>query len=273
VRAVGYFESVAGELDRAALDAIEPERPVRLQHRTGQLWMLNTPALERLDAVGEHPTGRVFRADRWLRDRLGPSDPPSLAALSAGLWDRGITRVTDATHTNDAAQAAAFAAARARGELRQEVVVMGTLALADVTPPAGIEIGPVKIHLAEADLPALDDAVATIRAAHEQGRNAAIHVVTRVELGFALAAYEEAGVERGDRLEHVHVAPPESVATIARLGLTVCTNAALVEARRGEWQRALDADDAAAIATEDRFRSAGIEVLAGSDAPYGSFGA
>jgi hypothetical protein len=53
----------------------------------------------------------------------------------------------------------------------------------------------------------------------------------------------------------------------------VCTNAALVEARRGEWQRALDADDAAAIATEDRFRSAGIEVLAGSDAPYGSFGA
>ncbi len=269
VRGVGYFESVAGTLDRAALDSIEPERPVRVQHRTGQLWMLNSAALERLGLADAHPDGRLFRADRWLRDRHGPSEPPSLAALSTQLWDAGVTRVTDATHTNDASSVAALAAARARGELRQEVVVMGTLALADVAPPAGIEIGPVKIHLAESDLPPLDDAVAAIRAAHAQRRNAAIHVVSRAELLFALAAYEAAGVGAGDRLEHVHVATPECVDAIARLGLTVCTNAALVEARRGEWARALDPADAAAIASDATFRRAGIRLLAGSDAPYG----
>ena len=48
VRGVGYHESVAGELDRAALDALLPDRPVRVQHRTGQLWILNSRAIERL---------------------------------------------------------------------------------------------------------------------------------------------------------------------------------------------------------------------------------
>jgi len=42
VRGVAYHESVAGELDRHALDRIEPARPVRVQHRTGALWVLNS---------------------------------------------------------------------------------------------------------------------------------------------------------------------------------------------------------------------------------------
>jgi predicted amidohydrolase YtcJ len=269
VRGVGYFESVAGALDRAALDAIEPGRPVRVQHRTGQLWVLNSAALARLDLADAHPDGRLFRADRWLRDRLGPNEPPSLAALSARLWDAGITRVTDATHTNDASSVAALAAARARGELRQEVVVMGTLALTDVAPPPGLSIGPVKIHLAESDLPPLDDVVATIRAAHAQGRNAAIHAVTRTELVFALAAYEAAGVRAGDRLEHVHVATPECVDEIARLGLTVCVHPALVRARCDEWRRDADPADRPFVAPLGALSRRGVGLLVGSDAPYG----
>ncbi|RIK96704.1 MAG: hydrolase [Proteobacteria bacterium] len=269
VRGVGYFESVAGALDRAALDAIEPSRPLRVQHRSGQLWMLNTAALERLGATAQHPTGRVLRADRWLRERLGPSDPPSLAEISRRLSERGVRRVTDATHTNGPEAVAAFAAARARGELAQEVVVMGTLALGAVAPPPGVAIGPLKIHLAEAALPDFDDAVAAIRAAHAQRRNAAIHVVTRAELVFALAAYEAAGVRPGDRLEHVHVAPAACVEAIARLGLAVCANAALVAERRAEWERALDPRDAAAIVDVAALARAGVRVLHASDAPYG----
>ena len=45
VRGVGYTESVAGELTRADLDAVESARSVRIQHRSGALWMLNSVAV------------------------------------------------------------------------------------------------------------------------------------------------------------------------------------------------------------------------------------
>jgi predicted amidohydrolase YtcJ len=282
VRGVGHWEPDGVSLDRGALDAIEPERPVRVQHRSGQLWSLNsagllalgidatvaTPAGVERDARGM-PTGRVYRSDRWLREGLGRVAPPDLAPLSRALAARGVDRVTDASCDNGPEALAAFAAARAFGALEQEVVVMGTLALSDVEPPPGIAVGAHKIHLAETDLPALDDVVAAIGAAHARGRSVAIHVVSRVELLFALAALEAAGVRAGDRLEHAHVAPPACVERIGRLGLVVCTNDGLVAMRRSEWERELDPADAACIADSATFARAGIEVLFGSDAPYG----
>jgi predicted amidohydrolase YtcJ len=227
----------------------------------------DAPGVER-DGAGR-ATGRLFRADAWLRARLGPAPPPSLAALGARLAARGVTAVTDATPGNGPAEVAAFAAAQARGELPPRVVVMGTLALSDVAPPPGIEIGPVKIHLADADLPPPDELAARVRAAHARGRNVAIHCVTRAELVLALAALEAAGARPGDRLEHVHVAPPECVAWIARLGLTVCVQPALAAARRGDWEREADPRDRPWLAPIAALRRAGVPLLVGSDAPYG----
>ena len=68
VRGVGYHESVAGELDRAVLDGFVPERPVRIQHRSGKMWFLNGAALR---SVGLDPggDGRLFRQDEWMRMR------------------------------------------------------------------------------------------------------------------------------------------------------------------------------------------------------------
>src|SRR5260370_25180028 len=48
VRGVGYDDAVAGPLDRTALDRLAADVPVRVQHRSGALWMLNTQALEAL---------------------------------------------------------------------------------------------------------------------------------------------------------------------------------------------------------------------------------
>ena len=42
IRAVGYHDSVAGPLDRDALDALAPAVPLRVQHRSGVLWILNS---------------------------------------------------------------------------------------------------------------------------------------------------------------------------------------------------------------------------------------
>lgn len=282
VRGVGYHESVAGPLDRLALDACAASGPVRVQHRSGQLWMLDSravaalglddprctaPGVER-DGAGR-ATGRLFRADSWLRARLGPSPAPSLAPLGARLAACGVTAVTDATPDNGPAEVAAFAAAQARGELPPRVVVMGTLALSEVAPPPGIEIGAVKIHLAEAALPGPDLLAEWVCAAHARERNVAIHCVTRAELVLALAALDAAGVRAGDRLEHVHVAPPECVGWIARLGLTACVQPALAAARRAEWERETDPRDRPWLAPFAALAGVGIPLLAGSDAPYG----
>lgn len=44
IRGVGYVETVAGLLDAEALDRLHRRRPVRLQHRSGAMWILNSQA-------------------------------------------------------------------------------------------------------------------------------------------------------------------------------------------------------------------------------------
>ena len=94
LRAVGYHESVAGDLDRAALDRLVALRPVRVQHRSGARWVLNSAAIDRLGLEEVHRpelerdpagrlTGRVHRADAWLRSLLPREAPPDLAPLGA----------------------------------------------------------------------------------------------------------------------------------------------------------------------------------------------
>ena len=88
LRATGYHEHRAGPLTLADLDVIAPLHPLRVQHQTGALWILNTAALDSLgpDAPPnfETETGRLWRADAWLRNRLG-ADPPALAPLGQRL--------------------------------------------------------------------------------------------------------------------------------------------------------------------------------------------
>src|SRR3979409_1353759 len=67
LRGVGYHESVAGALDCDALDALVADRPVRVQHRSGALWVLNRAALRVTGLERTAPSGRLSRADRLLR--------------------------------------------------------------------------------------------------------------------------------------------------------------------------------------------------------------
>lgn len=94
LRATGYDERAAGLPDRAVLDRWEADRPLRVQDRTGALWVLNSAALAFLpsgglpegaerDASGAL-TGRFWRCDQWLASAL-PSPPPDLAALGTEL--------------------------------------------------------------------------------------------------------------------------------------------------------------------------------------------
>lgn len=268
IRAVGYHDSVAGPLDRHRLDRLVGRRPVRVQHRSGALWVLNTAALQALggDADGD---GRLFGADRWLRDRLPPRDPPDLAAVGRELSSYGVTGVTDATPFSARDDLELLASARACGDLAQRVQVTGGPALTDVDLPAALERGPVKLLLADHDLPALDDLVGWITGAHRHGRAVAVHCVTRVALALALAAWNEAGARHGDRVEHGAVVDPDLARQVAAYGLTVVTQPGFVAERGDRYLAEVEAEDLPHLWPCRSLLDAGVTVAASTDAPFG----
>ena len=93
IRAVGYHDSVAGALDRHRLDDIAPPVPVRVQHRSGALWSLNSAALARIGAP-DHPDGRFFREDPAVPRVKAPSLRQAELTGSAAF---GVTGLTEAT--------------------------------------------------------------------------------------------------------------------------------------------------------------------------------
>jgi predicted amidohydrolase YtcJ len=219
------------------------------------------------DAAGR-ATGRLYRLDAWLRQRLPASGPPDLREVSRRLASFGVTGVTDATATSGPAEQAAFAAARARGELLQRVVMMGGMDLS-ASAAGGIECGAVKLVLAESELPALGDLVGGIAAAHALGRAAAIHCVTRAELWLALSAFAAAGTRAGDRIEHAAVAPPEAAAQLAALRLTVVTQPHFVRERGDAYARDVEPADRPWLYRARGLLDAGVPLGGGSDAPFG----
>ena len=279
LRGVSYHESVAGDLDRWSLDALVADRPTRIQHRSGARWTLNTagiralgltaidrPGIER-DASGD-PTGRLHRADGWLRDLLPETDTADLAGLGRRLASFGVTGVTDATPCDDVAGFAAIAHARGTGGLPQRVMVMGGPDITSAQFPRGLERGPVKLLIDDAEYPAFDDLTGWVRDAHAHGRNVAIHCVTRPALAFAVAAWNTAGSRSGDRVEHASVTPPDLRAELAALRLAVVTQPAFVTERGDQYLDDVDPDDIAHLYPCRSLLDAGIAVAGSTDAPY-----
>ncbi len=277
LRAIGYHESVMGLPDAGALDRLVPNRPLRMQHRSGRMWLLNSPALAALLACAEPPpglerdgngfTGRLFDEDQWLQRALA-SAPPDFSAVSSQLAAWGVTGFTDMSPRNDPLMAAHFAAQRRSGSLRQSPWLAGSLALARACPE-GWHLGPAKLHLHEAALPPFDEVSAFIAAAHDQQRTAAIHCVTEVELVFALAALECAGVRDGDRIEHASIASPDLVARIAAHGLAVCVQPHFVAERGDAYRRDVEPRHQGDLYRLASLAEAGITLAGGSDAPFG----
>ncbi|MHA7834566.1 MAG: amidohydrolase family protein [Algiphilus sp.] len=285
LRGVGYHDALfAGSgtvLDRRWLDQVLPERPVRIQHRSGRLWVLNSAALRRIgvDPEAAYPpleltptgaaTGLLYDGDAWLRARMEGSRP-CLDVLSQCLWTMGVTAVTDCTHSNDASDYAHFIEVQQQGALRQDVLVMGSTDLnarLDIGSRR-IRVGARKFHLHDHALPEFGVFKAQIRAAHAVGRNVAMHCVSRVDLTFALAALSETGVRPGDRIEHASVAPPEAVEQLAALGLIVVTQPALIAERGDDYLREVEPDDQPYLYRLASLQRAGVPLALSSDAPY-----
>ncbi|KOS53115.1 amidohydrolase family protein [Rhodococcus rhodochrous] len=281
IRGVGYVETVAGLLDAAALDRLHARRPVRVQHRSGALWILNSAAsslvgLESADHRGVErddtgrPTGRVWRADAWLRERLPATGPPPLDAVGTDLTRFGITGVTDATPDLPPDSLAALIDAHTTGALPQRLHLLGAPVGDDpASRPATVTTGPYKIVLADSGLPDFEALSAAVRRAHAHGRPVAVHCVSREALLLLLAVFDEVGTLPGDRIEHGALIPAESIPELRRHDLCVVTQPGFLTHRGDDYLDRVDPRDLPDLYRCRSLLDNAVPLAMSSDAPYG----
>jgi predicted amidohydrolase YtcJ len=279
IRAVGYFESVAGDLDRHMLDAAVPNIPVRVQHRSGGYWVVNSigAASLQLDAVdlpgidrdGEgRPTGRLFRMDHWLADQVRR---PELRMKEASMYlaSRGVTGITEATPGATTAGIEDLFEYVDAGDVVQRLHVM---------MPHDVELierrlvtrGPVKVMLDDENLPTIDDLSGQIHTAHLSGVPVAIHCVTTAQMVVALESLRLAGNHPGDRIEHASLISEDMFSALKDLQITVITNPAFVLERGDDYLHDVEASQHQNLYRCGSLLRTNIRVAVGTDAPFAS---
>jgi predicted amidohydrolase YtcJ len=249
IRAVGYHDSVAGPLDRDALDAVVPAVPLRVQHRSGVLWILNSAGLARVGLAG-HPDGRLRSADSWS-DVLGRSET-NLTDLSARLSRYGVTGITDATPDLNIADIVRLSELHRHGELGQRVHCLA----------------PGKRILHDDDLD-LERLAGWIAQRHRDGGPVAIHCVTAAQLLVTIAALRETGTHPGDRIEHAAIVPPDCLTDIADLAVTVVTQPNFVAERGDQYLDEVPAAEHDQLWRVASLVHAGVPVALSTDMPFG----
>ena len=250
IRAVGYHEAVAGRLDRAVLDEVSPHVPVRVQHRSGVLWTLNSAGLARV-GLSDHPDGRLRSADRTWSDTLQRNET-GLADVSRRLSEYGVTGVTDATPDFEVSDIVRLMEAHRHGELRQRVHCLA----------------PGKRILHDGDLN-LDALTAWIAERHAADAPVAVHCVTAAQLVVTLSALRETGTHPQDRIEHAAVVPDDSMADLKDLKVTVVTQPNFVAERGDQYLIDIPAPEHHELWRLASLLKAGVKVALSTDMPFG----
>ena len=211
------------------------------------------------------PTGRLFRLDGWLgtRSPVGPSPTwrPSVptwspaASPASPMRPRRATWPTSTCSRGRSRRRAADLGGRHRGSRPRRG-----------RAPHPLTVGPVKVVIADHDLPPLDQVESWFRAAHVAGRNVAVHCVTDIALVLALAAWDAVGARPGDRVEHGSVVHPVHRDRLHRLGLTVVTQPGFVHRSGDRYLAEVDAHDLPYLYPCASLLGAGVEVGGSSDA-------
>ncbi|MGP4055135.1 amidohydrolase family protein [Mycobacterium sp. 4D054] len=242
IRAVGYHDAAAGPLDRHVLDDVAPSVPVRVQHRSGAQWILNSAALHRV-GLTDHADGRLPSADAGWAAEL--RQEPDLAGLSARLCRLGVTGVTDATpDLADPDQLPKQMSQRVRW----------------LSPGKRI------LHDDALDLDEVSGWIADRRAADAP---VAVHCVTAAQLVVTLEALRLNGIHPLDRIEHAAVVPDGTLAQLAAAGVTVVTQPNFVAERGDQYLTDVDAAEHHELWRVASLTRAGVTVALSTDAPFG----
>ena len=278
VRGVGYYPFKGNEehniIDCDWLDKNGPDCPVRIQHRSGRLWIFNTKGLDALNMKGAllsddiHRTGHIYDTDASVQEALA-SDPQNLSDLIDILLSYGITGVTEVTPRNSPEDFLNYL----KHTAPLKMTIMGRPTLIDMIDKstARVNIGHVKLHYHDHDLPSLETLTKEIEEAHSQGRGVASHCVTHAELLLTLAAIEAAGPSVKDRIEHAAIVTQEALDWIKQLNIGVVTQPSFIVARDEAYQQDIEQNMHANLWRLGSFQEKEIPLAAGSDAPFGSF--
>lgn len=262
IRAKGYDEFRLAERrhpNRWDLDAVTPQHPVKVTHRTGHAHVLNSLALQRVglhsgveeppggvmdrDIDTGEPTGLLYEMGGFLAERIPPIPANRIAAgvTAAGrvLLQMGITSFHDTTASNGLHQWNAFADYQAKGALNSRVrFFLGIDAFLEAESEAfqkrfasshQLALGGVKIIIDESTGRLLPEQAVLndiVRDAHARGLPVAIHAIEPNAVASACAAIERALHEKPKtdhrhRIEHCSVCPPGLVRRISELGVIV----------------------------------------------------
>jgi predicted amidohydrolase YtcJ len=257
---------MVAELDRAA-----PSNPVVLHHRTGHVAILNTAART---VLGAGDADDVLVDAHALLSRVPHQSPELLrtavAAFGQSLARHGITALTDATHTNGAAEIRLLGSYVEDGLLPVDLTVMvgwDRLAEVDLEEPRSVRVGPAKIMPIDGDR-TLQVAVSEAR---QRGFTVAIHVDDVDILEDALNALQLAppSAEQVDRIEHCSLALDEQVSRIGRMQIEVVTQPTFLESRWRKYRSELSEAEYAWLWRLRSLRDAGVPIRFSSDSPVG----
>ena len=261
IRGIGFHESVTNNFDRHALDRLRNDVPVRVQHRSGAMWILNSAAL---DAIGEsdHPDGKFFRLDDRMKAFAGIADN-GLGEVSARLGALGITGCTDATPSLSVEDLDYFDDEIHSGRFHQQLHVL----VAPQGEYRNMTFGPVKRILDDTDL---DYASFSnwVTGVHASGRAVAVHCVTLAQLVLTIAVLDSVGVHPQDRIEHGAMSNPETTLELARLGVLVVTQPSFIAERGDHYLTDVEASDHDHLWRVQTFINAGVKVAGSTDAPF-----
>ena len=306
IRGAGYNEFYLRERrhpDRHDLDAVVPDRPVRLAHRSGHAHVLNTRALElagiradtadpvdgvieRDPATGE-PTGLLLEMGGYLDGVVPPLTREELyegvRLFNVQCLSMGITSLQDATHTNTPERWRLFKDIRERGLLAPDVTLMaGAVHLPEFLREGfafgherdGMSMGAAKIMLTMttgSPTPSMEELALTVERAARSGFPVAIHAVEAEAVEAAVEAICRLGQGRAaglrHRIEHCSECPPWLADRLAGCGITVVTQPGFIYHHGDRYLAEVDEQRQPWLYAIGSLRARGVRVGAGSDAP------
>ena len=279
--------------DREWLDQQVGDVPLRIQHASLRMDLLNSAALAQIGNALEglpgvrrddqgRPTGKVLQQGAAIS---AARPKPALDVIerrvrraSERLAACGITAIQDASESNTADQVELLLDLAERGVLRQHTRAMISGArirdYADLTPLVE-GIGHAKITAIEAQLE-LDLLIQQGRDAREHGLPIAIHAATEAEVVAAVAVVEAVKESHGparlgglDRIEHATISDDDVADALVASGAALVANPGLVSRYGDRYLKQAKSEGWATLHRVRTWLDRGVPLALASDAPVG----
>ena len=286
------------QVDNTLLDEALPDRPLRIQTRSGHAHVLNSAAMHLAGIVDstDEPEGVTFQrhlsngrlngvfweAAEYLDNRLPGIDQCELKKGVRKALEtfrvNGINHLTDATHINDIARYQLLSGCLKEFAPDMELLFMPgfdrfrdfvDLGMTYKSRHNGISLGAIKIMLTgSAGLTYPDNNTLTemVRECHSFGFPVAIHSVDMDSTDIVIDVLSDDSLA-GDRIEHASELTDDQIHKMSQISLNVSTQPSFIYERGDGY---LNSDAASRIDKLYRLKSllsAGIVVGASSDCP------